>query len=250
MFPELGLDEAPASAARFAAELLPDLQVIALGERVVGLIWACPRGALLHVVYVITEPAARGRGLGRRLMAAAAARGRARGFTAWTLNVGRENTVARALYASLGLRAQLDCAVLRLPWAAVEGLPASAPGLVCGPLPPGLRAAPLLMSARAGLAELCALPGRAWWLADRGPRPVGRAGFAAGAPQSGVFRTTEPGAARALLLALRGLGTPKTPTITLMLTGDLELELALLRAGAALSMQTIRLEGPLPGAAA
>ena len=248
LFPELGLTEAPATAARFAAELLPDTLVLMQAGRVAGLIWACRRGALLHVVYVITDPALRGLGLGRRLMGAAAARGRQQGYEAWTLNVQRENTVARAMYASMGLAEQLDCAVLRLPWAAVEGLPEAAPGLRCGPLPPEVLIAPAVLSARMSWSELGALPGRGWWVATRAEHTVGRAGFAGAAPQSGVFRTREAGVARALLLALRARCAPTAPTLTLLVADDLALELALVRAGAALSMQTIRLEGPLPGA--
>ena len=58
---------------------------------------------LLNVHDLAVLPEARGRGLGRALLAAAETRARARGCCKLTLEVLEENRRARALYASFGL---------------------------------------------------------------------------------------------------------------------------------------------------
>jgi [ribosomal protein S18]-alanine N-acetyltransferase len=58
----------------------------------------------VHVLNIATALEARRRGIGRALMEAAAAAGRARGATLATLEVRRSNTAAITLYRALGYR--------------------------------------------------------------------------------------------------------------------------------------------------
>lgn len=62
---------------------------------------------LLCYESVVTDPALRGRGLGRRLLTAANAWGATAGAEAICLQVQADNVAGRALYASLGLRREL-----------------------------------------------------------------------------------------------------------------------------------------------
>jgi ribosomal protein S18 acetylase RimI-like enzyme len=63
-------------------------------------LWAAGLECYLAELYV--APAARGRGLGRALMTAVIAEARDRGADYIDLNTGEDDTVARALYESLG----------------------------------------------------------------------------------------------------------------------------------------------------
>lgn len=74
---------------------------------------------LVENIYVRAE--ARGRGVGRALLARAAAEARARGWTRLELNVSHDNTDARAAYAALGFRGPGE-AVQRLEDADLEAL--------------------------------------------------------------------------------------------------------------------------------
>ncbi len=62
---------------------------------------------LLCVEAVVTDPARRGRGLGRSMLASLIAWGRGLGATGVCLQVQADNTAALALYASLGLGCEL-----------------------------------------------------------------------------------------------------------------------------------------------
>jgi len=64
---------------------------------------ALPIGAHADVLDVVVDPAWRGRGLGRQMMAVLAANLRARGCREWRLVVRPNNDQAIALYKSFGL---------------------------------------------------------------------------------------------------------------------------------------------------
>src|SRR5262249_46554025 len=104
LFAELEVPERAPSPQAFTDTILPDALFLREGERVAGYVWARARGEQLHVVHVVTGHGFRQKGVGRALMRAAAARGRARGLSRWMLNVKPENHAARALYARCGLR--------------------------------------------------------------------------------------------------------------------------------------------------
>lgn len=77
------------------------------GEHLIGAV-TCERDARMkvshigHIVGMMVEPAARGRGIGRKLLDACFARARERGLLMLTLSVTIDNVAAVELYASMG----------------------------------------------------------------------------------------------------------------------------------------------------
>jgi ribosomal-protein-alanine N-acetyltransferase len=67
-----------------------------------GFVLARDLGDECEILSVGVEPAARGRGIGTRLMAAALAEARRRGAASVVLEVAADNEAARRLYAGLG----------------------------------------------------------------------------------------------------------------------------------------------------
>jgi ribosomal protein S18 acetylase RimI-like enzyme len=77
--------------------------VVVLAGQPVGMIAAYQESAETAYVYSLwLDPAARGRGLGRRLVAAALDWARRRGVRTATLRMASDNTAARAVYEGLG----------------------------------------------------------------------------------------------------------------------------------------------------
>ena len=120
LLPELGVPDPTPSADRFARTIARDALVVRDGDEILGYLWARPRGDRLHVVHVITDPAHRGRGVGRALMLAIAEPARAAGFRRWMLNVKPENVAARALYERCGMRVAFASVAMHLVWTDVE----------------------------------------------------------------------------------------------------------------------------------
>lgn len=111
----LDAESATARAARSAADAFPDglpapgqwLYAVEDGEGTrVGLLWLGDPGSgetdVLWVYDIEIDPAHRGRGLGRDTMLLAEEEARRLGRRRVKLNVFARNTVARALYLSLG----------------------------------------------------------------------------------------------------------------------------------------------------
>lgn len=77
------------------------------GDRLIGAV-TCERDARVkvrhigHIVGMMVEPIARGRGIGRALLEACIARARERGLLMLTLSVTSDNVAAVELYASMG----------------------------------------------------------------------------------------------------------------------------------------------------
>jgi ribosomal protein S18 acetylase RimI-like enzyme len=112
-----GLEFDQARAASTMARLLEQPQwgfvlLVESGGEPVGYVAVCLGFSLelggndAYIDEMFVETAHRGRGHGRRLLDAAAAHARARGICAIHLEVDRNNTAARSLYASLGYRAR------------------------------------------------------------------------------------------------------------------------------------------------
>lgn len=114
----LDADEAMAKSIDDFAVLLPDgfgtadqalFDVRDAADGVVGMLWLARRAPTAYFVYdVVIEAAARGRGLGRATMHAAAEWVREQGGDVLALNVFGRNHVARALYLSLGYRVVVE----------------------------------------------------------------------------------------------------------------------------------------------
>lgn len=112
----------PWNAAAISALLVaPDTFAYAHED---GFVLARAAGGEAEILTLAVAPAARGRGLGRRLLQAAIARARELGAETMFLEVGTENPAALALYAGLGFTkvgtrkgyyGGGDALVLRLP---------------------------------------------------------------------------------------------------------------------------------------
>jgi len=85
---------------------LPRWLALALGRRIVP-------GSMVRIEYLAVAPDARGRGIGTRLMAAAAELARREGCCVVLLDVVDTNPRARALYERLGYR---SVRTQRVPW--------------------------------------------------------------------------------------------------------------------------------------
>ncbi|SET27802.1 GNAT family N-acetyltransferase [Oceanicella actignis] len=115
--------------ALFGPEAFAEALIAAEGARPAGvcLFWpvlsTATGGAGVHVSDLWTAPSARGAGLGRRLLAAAAARARARwGARFARLSVYADNPRAEALYRRLGFERELRAAPMALSGAAFAAL--------------------------------------------------------------------------------------------------------------------------------
>lgn len=113
------------------AELLPDglatpdqilFDVIGPQGDAVGMLWLARRSPTAYFVYdVVIDEAARGRGLGRAAMNAAAAWSRDQAGKVLALNVFGQNHVARSLYLSLGYRIVVEEMVCDLKHPSLAG---------------------------------------------------------------------------------------------------------------------------------
>ena len=95
----------PWSAAQYVEEAGAadrDYLVAELDGEVVGYAGAWDAPDMTHVMTVAVVPHARRRGVARRLVTELIERSRARGATAWTLEVRADEPGARALYDQLG----------------------------------------------------------------------------------------------------------------------------------------------------
>jgi GNAT superfamily N-acetyltransferase len=248
LFPELGVPDPVPSRDRYIDSIAPDALVAVGGEDVLGIVWARQRGDVLHVVYLITDPLCRRRGIGMALMEAAAARGRALGLEQWMLNVKPDNAAARALYAKCGMVTVMESASMRLTWDSVARLPASPAGTTVNPLQDDGPFEAALGMGHGELAAMRALPGRVFFGAVHENVPVGVIGFDAAFPGASPFRFRAPVYARALLEAVRPLARPGDVALHAFVEGDPPLEAALAAVGAVANLRTLRLAGPLPSA--
>ncbi len=94
----------------------PQTIVAEVRREVVGYLWYELLGGVLYVRNVVSDPAVRRQGIGRKLLREAMRRGVESGATRWCLNVKDDNVAAIRLYESLGLRTEYPTRVLRVRW--------------------------------------------------------------------------------------------------------------------------------------
>jgi GNAT superfamily N-acetyltransferase len=245
LFAELAVPEGPPPRDRFVSSMRDDVLVAEGDDGVVGVVWARARGALWHIVHIMSDPLRRRQGIGRALLAAAAARGRARGFARWMLNVKPDNVAARALYERIGMAEVLASTVVRLAWRDVARLP-RADDVVTGPLDEDVDAVPGLSLLPGELAAARALPGRVFAMARRGDDVVGVAGFDPAFAGSPLFRVVDPDVARPLLEALAPCAPAGDERLRVYVEGQPGVRDVLVDAGGEVVMRVLRLEGHLP----
>lgn len=121
---ELGHDDPVPGPERWSRDMMPHTFFLEDAGRKVGYAFVEEYGDMGWVRHVVVDPEARGRGVGRGLMHAIAARLHARGCTRWELNVKHDNDPARRLYQSFGMTIQYATSVVRIDWDDALGLPA------------------------------------------------------------------------------------------------------------------------------
>jgi GNAT superfamily N-acetyltransferase len=159
-----------------------------------------------HVSQVVVDASARGRGAGRIIMRAVAARLRERGCTQWSLHVTHGNHAALALYARCGLRAVHDTDRLVVPWSAVEKLPRTEAVEVTAAGPADDAALERVIAMPVGfLKRVRRFPGRAYYLAHRpnSAAPIGGIVLYPPPDSAAILQAEDAASARALLDASR-----------------------------------------------
>jgi ribosomal protein S18 acetylase RimI-like enzyme len=206
-----------------------------------------------YVFHVVTDPAHRGRGVGREIMDACAARARAAGCTRWALNVKIDNAVAIRLYERCGMAIAFRSAGMKISWASVDRLPGEAgfAGRLAGPE----EDAPLEAAFRVPRGRLSEarerLGRRVIRLVDKAhpaEARVGLASFDPTFPGAFPFAVARPSLARPLLDAIREHALPAFDHVRLVAEGDQELVAALVAVGGEVLLELFHMEGDVPAA--
>jgi len=256
LFLELGVDDPPPPESVWAGEFARHSLFAEAADGVGAYAVAEPMGDLGYVGQLVVAPAARGQGLGRRMMTHVAEHLRAQGCTRWTLNVKRDNVPALALYTSLGMQRVREAATLRVTREQVAALPSS---------PTEVSVVSLLLEDCAALtAAFGMMPGKLERFATRAShqllglvdagmpsRPwLGMMDLRASGPVLFPFFAKSPAHARTLLEdAFLRVGDGVS-SMNVVVTDDALLARLLREAGAETRLETLELRGPLPPAAA
>jgi GNAT superfamily N-acetyltransferase len=130
MFLAIGTGEGPiATRAQWCESFLPFTQIFERDGKAIGFVDHKPRRGIGFVRNLYVLPEARGAGIGRILMAAAAAWLRAHDVAYWELVVDEDNVPAIALYESLDFVEVDRITTVRLAWDAIHALPAEPVGV-------------------------------------------------------------------------------------------------------------------------
>lgn len=246
LLPELGVDDPPPDAARWASELLPTTLVAERAGEALGVCTWVKLERSGHVRALIVDPRERRTGAGRALLEVVERRLRAAGCTTWALNVKPENVAAIRLYVSLGFRRAYASVALRLEWAAVEHLPVSPHVQPRAVTPEDDAALERLFSLPAGqVAGLRQSKRVLLTLVNEAGEVTALSAFNPSYPGAFPFRAKEPVLARALLEAMRPHALPGAEWTGLVVENDDAL-VALLRAhGASVRMNIDHYVGQL-----
>jgi ribosomal protein S18 acetylase RimI-like enzyme len=249
LFPELAVIEATPSYERFCESIAPESIFVRDGDVVAGYAWARVRGEKLHVVHVIVAPTHRRRGVGKFIMNALAERGRNEGFETWMLNVKPENTAARALYESCGMRDACESVSMRFRWSDVAKLEAAA-DVTARELAPDedARFENAMSFDPKEVSNYRALHRLIFGAENSKKEIVGVGVFDRGFPGVSPFRISEPNIARCLFEKMHEHAAPEHESIFAFVENDPKLEVTLTKANAEPAMRVLRMEGKIPPA--
>ncbi len=246
LFRELGVDDPTPSAERWVRELAPGTLVFERDGGVIGYVRFYKLATAGHVANLVVAAEARGSGVGRALMTAAAARLREQGAAEWHLNVKADNAPAIHLYEGLGMTVEHRSTALRLAWADI-GRMRGAPAVVSIADPSDdddLERAFGLLSGRLAMSR--AHPGRVIvQLRDDACAPAGVACFDPAFPGAYPFCVARPQLAVTLLEALRDHARPADTHVQIVVEDDDALADALIAAGAGVRMRLLHYRGVL-----
>lgn len=197
-------------------------------------------GDEVYVMHLVVDAAHRGRGVGRSMLAAVAAR-----FPLarrWALYVKQDNATAIALYRRCGMSISQPVMNLTLRRDSIAALPASP--VTVTPLADGEEAVlERALDLPAGrLARDRTLPGWRLFQAREGEVPVGLIGFDPAANAAWRLRARDAGVMRALFEAV----APEEATVRVNLEGRADLVDQLIALGAEVTLALFRMEGGLP----
>jgi GNAT superfamily N-acetyltransferase len=213
----------------------------------VGFAYAYPLGSDGHVSQVVVDAPARGRGVGRALMNAVAARLRAKGCVHWALNVEHENQPALALYRRCGMRVRFAVDTITIAWDALDALPTDETVIVEQLEPEHDAALESALAVPAGwIRRVRRIPGRCYAMARRGEEPYGVLAFDPVTSSTVILRARSIATARMLLDAVRATRRPDSPTVRLYVEDDVALTTGLVDVGGRVVMRMLRMEGALP----
>lgn len=251
LFEEMATGDLPPSREAWDATIARTTLLLEEAGATIAYGYVRPLGDLGHVVHVVVDPAARGRGAGGDLLRALAAELRAHGCSRWELNVKVDNAPALALYRRFGLEPRFRSASIRLPWEGLARLPAPARPAESRPVDPAddgrreseLRLAPGLLASKRAAGHLVIE------LVDPGApeqAALGLCCFDPAFPGASPFRAADPSLARALLESMRRHARPEHGHVLLAAEDDPPLAKALLDAGGTLRFEMLRMSGPIP----
>jgi GNAT superfamily N-acetyltransferase len=244
LFSELAIDDPLPTKAYFADQMAPWVVVAEHEGEPAAYAYLQTYGETAHVVQVVVDPRARGRGVGRALMAAVRERAVREGCTRWYLNVKRGNDSAIALYKNMGLKLEHESIALRLPFARIGEIE-GAKGITT--FVPNEEEDEAISAAlgvpKERIRRLRAKPGHVLLCLREGDKPVAFAAFDVPFPRAYPFRTQTAAFARPLLDALRNHA--RTDYVHLCVEGDPDLAQALVAIGARVTVELVQMSANL-----
>jgi ribosomal-protein-alanine N-acetyltransferase len=246
LFPELHVPDPLLTAAQFEERMLPSTVIAEGADRPLGYSHFRFYGGTAHVVHVVVDPEARGRGVGKVLMDAVRARVVAAGSTRWYLNVKKDNAPAIRLYESAGLAVEETGWSMRADWSVLLALPGAADTSQFEPTPDEMTAlCGELDVDRERLAVVRARPGNVFVALRDASGPCAFAVFDPAFPGVYPLGAARPEHARPLFDALHPHA--RAPHLNIFVEGGEALANALLGGGATLTFEILRMGGALSG---
>jgi ribosomal protein S18 acetylase RimI-like enzyme len=250
LFAELATDDPVIENDRFNREIVPTM-LIAEDENgaPLGYVYVQPMKHTACVRHLVTAPNARRRGVATALLQEVAERMTHEGCTDWYLNVKPTNHAAIVLYEQMGFRHAFASRALRIDWTAVEAAAMTSEPNVKARVPASHDDA--LVEQTMGLevgtfASARRTPERVLLMLETASREVvGATVFAPHFPGAYPFRVARPALACRLLRAIHPYARPRDMFIHVVVENQPEVADALLRAGATLRLDFIRMAGSL-----
>jgi GNAT superfamily N-acetyltransferase len=248
LFPELAVPAPMPASEFFAAHMLPRVRVLEEGDGALGYSFWDPYGKTAHVLHLVVDRGARGRGVGAALLEDVRRLAIAEGCTRWYLNVKQDNRSAIRLYERCGLAIEAEGWALETTWTALASLPGQGREGLTAHVP--LPAEDAAIGARfdfvsARIARLRARSGQQLLTLRRAGRTVAFAGFDPAYPGVYPLCVDEPDLARPVLDALRPHA--RVDRVHLSLEKDGRLLERLRGHGATLEFATYRMGAALVG---
>lgn len=245
LFPQMETGDPVPGVEHYQRNVMPQTQVWEEDGYVVGLVLAELLSDTGYIRHVIVDPQARGRGIGRALMLAAARTVRAAGLRRWALNVKPNNAPAVGLYRSLGMTRAYGSATVRMDWSIGDRLPPATDVTVEVAEPPSFAKIEIALGLPAGLLRL-RHPDCRMLVARRGTEIVGVAAFDPHHPGAYPFRALDVPTAAALLRAAHPFADPDHDYTQLVFEDAPALVAAFVAAGARIHFEFDHYTGPVP----